>query len=1178
MRLDETIVLDFSLRIGADEVQAHGIEFYVYDPIETADDGLAPLILGQPTLRDLGFGLVKLPSSKRVHFAAPLQVRDDIIRECFNESRLPTDEELRFLREQTIEDQRTIADKGFQDMIAHLRAQTDILTHEQIEKLVDQANRYRDIFRYGLPEQACTISALAERLNTSHVPPTRPRFLNLSPEREYKTWSHLIILLSMGVLSVYKTGTVPYACPSLVIGEKARLVTDTSKQKDLLEKMPQELQDAEELIKKITGKGKDGKSLGWWFATDIPSAFFIVSHVGDTPANARLTHCRNFSFTYERMIMGGLNSMAQLVRVLDIAFADVAHHAHYADDLRTAATSAEELLELNEIFFAACRKYQIPINPAKTSLCDNKTYWVGYHIDAHGHRPDPRSATVVQAMERPSNAYDLARAIGIARWMSTAIFDLAQLIRPLDRVVGDARTAVGSSKASELKKYKLTEGMWTAELDNCWKSLKAAMVTTIKRSHRDRSKALVLLTDASNTGWAGILCQVPRKYVRARPIRPSTWGEGVQILACLGGNFTPTQQNYPTVEGEMYAVKRSLERMWHEIHDGSVLTILTDNAALKDILDPKSDYIARKDGPGRGRLLRWVTDINENTNDVHHIPAEENLLADFVSRFREIPPEDDLIPDEDADPSYACLINHVEFDAKRALLNPAHPNWEQPSIQEIRDFAGDEGKDDLEFLRLAESLGCVFDSADRVWRLPRGQVLIPKTPNLVREKLLIMAHCSSAGHRGVESTLANLKDLVFWPEMDADTKLFCTQGCTHCQVNRSKHQHRLYGRPFSATQPREVLSMDFLHLGENAGGTKMLLVLTDKYSNFTLMHTAKSEGAEEVAPHVIEWISAFGFPQYLMSDHGPGFDNAVIQRIRESFKIDHHLVTAGIHWSHGKQERLNEVLNKAFRKLLSENRMDWADWDLLVPQVQFHINHTRVASLGNHAPIEIFTAQAPSSPIDAFLDRHLRPRAGKFSSLDEFVSQIAEEHKARLVAVRDIQEQDFLARQARQAKRRGVEAFHPSIGDYVMIRNDSTASKLAPNWIGPAKVTAVVQPGLTYKVKFLVNPKGLRRDEVYHTSHMQFFSYADTVLSRDLREQAKYFSSEELKVLHLRDYRVKKGVGQVLVEWERGPQTWEDAVSLHESIPELFEDLMEKDGPTWTNKGQLKKLRTLLNM
>jgi len=49
----------------------------------------------------------------------------------------------------------------------------------------------------------------------------------------------------------------------------------------------------------------------------------------------------------------------------------------------------------------------------------------------------------------------------------------------------------------------------------------------------------------------------------------------VGILACLGGNLTPTARKYPTVEveAEMYAIKRSLECCWYEINDGSTLTI-----------------------------------------------------------------------------------------------------------------------------------------------------------------------------------------------------------------------------------------------------------------------------------------------------------------------------------------------------------------------------------------------------------------------------------------------------------------------------------------------------------------------------------------------------------------------------------------------------------------------------
>ena len=55
------------------------------------------------------------------------------------------------------------------------------------------------------------------------------------------------------------------------------------------------------------------------------------------------------------------------------------------------------------------------------------------------------------------------------------------------------------------------------------------------------------------------------------------------------------------------------------------------------------------------------------------------------------------------------------------------------------------------------------------------------------------------------------------------------------------------------------------------------------------------------------------------------------------------------------------------KSLLSEFRMKSAEWPKLIPLIQGVLNHTPSTTLGNLAPIQVFTGQRPTSPIDTII-------------------------------------------------------------------------------------------------------------------------------------------------------------------------------------------------------------------
>jgi hypothetical protein len=549
-------------------------------------------------------------------------------------------------------------------------------------------------------------------------------------------------------------------------------------------------------------------------------------------------------------------------------------------------------------------------------------------IDSEGYRPDPRSSELIRSMECPRTGDDLARVLGILQWMAHSIPRFAEMASPLRKVLEDIYKDANSRESKKVRSRIVTMFGWTKEHTKIWNQIKEEMAKALTLTHRDPKKVLHLFTDASQTGWAGILVQVDREEIEKHP--QDVLERKFEPLGCMGGNFDSAQFNWPTVEQEGYAVKRSIERMWYHIDDGSELQIYSDNLNLKSIFDPHSDYISKRATPGRGRLLRWCAWLNQIPHKVHHISGKTNLFADVLSRIRGIPPDHRTDPEDEGYEPPPALSSHIFMLApSHGIRHSLESDWVHPSIQEICDLAGKQGQEDENFHELAKDCKATFDYDERVWKVD-NKVLIPEGD--IRTKLVIMAHMHSSGHRGAQTTYEQLEPVVFWPRMKEDVTGFVAS-CIHCKANVDHPIERPYGKPIMATERNQVLSMDYLHLGLNQEGSQKILVLTDRLSGFSIFYPAESENPENATSSILDWIAMFGVPQLIISDQSPAFKNAMIEGITKVIGTAHHFTTARVHSSHGRQERLNHIVGTMFRKLLSENQLESARWNELLPVV-----------------------------------------------------------------------------------------------------------------------------------------------------------------------------------------------------------------------------------------------------
>jgi hypothetical protein len=277
-------------------------------------------------------------------------------------------------------------------------------------------------------------------------------------------------------------------------------------------------------------------------------------------------------------------------------------------------------------------------------------------------------------------------------------------------------------------------------------------------------------------------------------------------------------------------------------------------------------------------------------------------------------------------------------------------------------------------------------------------------------------------------------------------------------------------------------------------------------------------------------------------------------------KANQEVIVAYSPWINGSVERVNRDILQVLKAMLLEYQLDIRDWPYLIPVVQANLNHTPVASLGNRAPIELFTGLPNRNPLETVLQagagKELRapkdPRNFN-KSLARLRSNVQEMHR-EMVEQRSKQ----LKLNQKKAKRTQEANFH--VGDYVLrSRVDAKhQNKLLVTWIGPYQIVGADKH--SFRVKHLLT--GHQAD--VHSSRLKFFAHSSYNVTEELREhiasQGVILAVDEL--LEHRWHQEKQEY-ELKVRWkglEQIEDSWESLKGLHKDIPVLLQRYVTASG------------------
>ena len=220
---------------------------------------------------------------------------------------------------------------------------------------------------------------------------------------------------------------------------------------------------------------------------------------------------------------------------------------------------------------------------------------------------------------------------------------------------------------------------------------------------------------------------------------------------------------------------------------------------------------------------------------------------------------------------------------------------------------------------------------------------------------------TSSEHCDQQASLQCLSEVFTWKTMQQDMKelvqnwLYCltVDGCT---IPRS------FGEQWYATEPNEVLYMDYLSMPDSQN-YNYILVLNDDFRGHVELVPSSSATAEVVATALSYWLMRFGVVKQRVSDQGTHFKNQAMPALQKTYRTNHHFTTTYCPWFNSTVEVVTRSLLHYLKALLSKLKLMKRQWVSVLTMVQSSLNHMPASWLEMIAPFTALTQFPATSTV-----------------------------------------------------------------------------------------------------------------------------------------------------------------------------------------------------------------------
>ena len=516
-------------------------------------------------------------------------------------------------------------------------------------------------------------------------------------------------------------------------------------------------------------------------------------------------------------------------------------------------------------FLKRCAENNVHLNAEKVQWRKTEVPFIGHMATSEGLGADPAKVAAITQMEVPEDVPAVQRFLGMIQYLTKFLPNLSDMVKPIRDLTA-----------------KDTAWIWDSPQIEAWNNVRTAVSSSPVLRYYDLKKEVTLQCDASQSGLGSCMMQ-----------------EG-QPVAYASRALTSTETRYAQIEKELLAIVFACVHFHAYIYGRVTVNVETDHKPLESIM-LKPLHMAPQ------RLQRMLLKLQEYNLKVSYKQGTRMYVADTLSRA--YPKINSVVCDDE------LMSVSAEYDSidHRQNLPVSESRWQQLTKASAEDLVLSELRRVIQHgwpnrkSDVPEAVHPYFDFRDQLIvqgdLVFRGQQLV--VPACLRKELMEVTHTS---HIGVEGCIRRAKECLFWPRMTAELKEFISK-CDTCMAHRKNQskepilQHEIIERPWAK------VGVDLCELDG-----RILLVMTDYYSNYVEVSSLKSLTSAAVIRAMKEIFARFGVPDFVVTDNATCFSSAEFAAFVSFWNFIH--VTSSPHYaqSNGKAENTVNTVKRLFRK------------------------------------------------------------------------------------------------------------------------------------------------------------------------------------------------------------------------------------------------------------------------
>lgn len=676
-----------------------------------------------------------------------------------------------------------------------------------------------------------------------------------------------------------------------------------------------------------------GKSV--YFSTiDLKSGFHQIpmdpKHIEKTAFSTDKGH-----FEFTRMPFGLKNAPATFQRAMNDILGDFIGTKCYVylDDIIIIGYNLENHLENLKLILKRLSEFNLKIQLDKCEFLKRQTEFLGHIITSEGVKPNPEKIDKITQWPLPKTQKEIKQFLGLVGYYRRFIKDFSKITRPMSKY---------------LKKESTVEVQDPAYV-NSFNTLKQILSTDQILAYPQFDRPFILTTDASGFALGAVLSQMQDDVEKP--------------IAFASRTLSDTESRYATNEKEALAIIWAVNKFKPYLY-GQKFTLITDHKPLTFI----------KTSDKNPKILRWRLDLENYDYEIKYREGKSNVVADALSRMpvetninetnnnatsnlsgtrdqeddaastMNNPPqsENPENPPDPSDSSDSQTVHSAEDSSNYYIHFSERPlNYYrnqlifrtsrlQTIIQETlfqnyhRTIISQDSYDKdqvTHFLKLfhngkqtalmaPQSIIQIIQESYKEHFSQKGHFvftdrMVEDVQNEQRQDQIIIKEHERA-HRGISEVEAQIKRSYFFPNMCAKIRKFINS-CEICNTHKYERKPfniKISPRPIT-NKPFERVHMDIFIIDKHC-----FLSLIDSFSKHLQMIYIKSKNLIHVQKALGKYISTFGVPRKIVTDHETTFRSIQLRDFLG--QLGSQIEYAASSESNGQIERAHSTIIEVF--------------------------------------------------------------------------------------------------------------------------------------------------------------------------------------------------------------------------------------------------------------------------